>query len=277
MAEAGAPEATTNPEEGAVKLEFQNFGSSGEGAAIDGRIGTGAAPAFKPPVNDSFNDQQSLLPGQDGGQSAQRSWNPFSLATYQYYFDVDTIDVIDRLKKSMSVSSDVFFENSEMRPDMYGPFWLCTTLVFAMAAAGNLGALMSFVPTEQHQVFTYNFDKLTVGSSVLYGYTAFVPLSGWAVSKWLMAQPLGLAELVCIYGYSLAVYIPTAVLCVIPIELLRWFFLVAGFCVSLKFIIRNVKDVLVKQVDESRALMVLVIVGALHGVLALFLKIYFYS
>ena len=39
-----------------------------------------------------------------------------------------------------------------MRPDMYGPFWLCTTLIFTMAAAGNLGALMSFVPTEEKQV-----------------------------------------------------------------------------------------------------------------------------
>jgi hypothetical protein len=31
------------------------------------------------------------------------------------------------------------------------------------------------------------------------------------------------------------------------------------------------------QLDEARALMILVIVTALHGSLALFLKIYFYS
>eukprot|EP00284_Hemiselmis_tepida_P006437 CAMPEP_0174927114 /NCGR_PEP_ID=MMETSP1355-20121228/17965_1 /TAXON_ID=464990 /ORGANISM="Hemiselmis tepida, Strain CCMP443" /LENGTH=63 /DNA_ID=CAMNT_0016173201 /DNA_START=94 /DNA_END=282 /DNA_ORIENTATION=- len=56
-AEAAAP----------VKLEFQNFGTSGEGA-LDGRIGKGSAPApqaFKAPPSDAFfgntNDQQSLL------------------------------------------------------------------------------------------------------------------------------------------------------------------------------------------------------------------------
>jgi hypothetical protein len=35
---------------------------------------------------------------------------------------------------------------------MYGPFWLCTTLILVMAIAGNMGAMMSFVPTEEDQV-----------------------------------------------------------------------------------------------------------------------------
>eukprot|EP00282_Hemiselmis_andersenii_P024126 CAMPEP_0172014534 /NCGR_PEP_ID=MMETSP1041-20130122/9984_1 /TAXON_ID=464988 /ORGANISM="Hemiselmis andersenii, Strain CCMP439" /LENGTH=67 /DNA_ID=CAMNT_0012669307 /DNA_START=106 /DNA_END=305 /DNA_ORIENTATION=- len=61
-AEAAAP----------VKLEFQNFGTSGEGT-LDGRIGKGSAPAtqaFKAPPPDNFfgatNDQQSLLGGEGG-------------------------------------------------------------------------------------------------------------------------------------------------------------------------------------------------------------------
>ncbi|EKX31460.1 hypothetical protein GUITHDRAFT_122348, partial [Guillardia theta CCMP2712] len=174
----------------------------------------------------------------------------------------------------------IFFEN-DMKPDLYGPFWLCTTLIFTMAAAGNLGALLSFVPTKEnrvkHRFFTYNFSKLTVGTSVLYGYTAIVPVAGWAASKWLMSSPFGLLELVCIYGYSLTIYIPAAIICVAPIEFLRWITILAAFVISLKFITRNVRDVIIRQVDESKALMILVVVGALHAALALFLKIYFYN
>jgi hypothetical protein len=51
-----------------------------------------------------------------------------SLNTYQQYFDVDTVQVVDRLRRALSVKNEMFFE-SDMRPDMYGPFWLCTTLV----------------------------------------------------------------------------------------------------------------------------------------------------
>jgi protein YIPF1/2 len=199
-----------------------------------------------------------------------------SLTTYQQYFDVDTVQVVDRLRRALSVKNEMFFEN-DMRPDMYGPFWLCTTLVFVMAAAGNLGSLLSFVPSEDEQVFTYNFSKLTVATSLLYGYCLVVPVTGWFASKLLMTEPFSLTELICIYGYSLAVYVPAAILCVLPMEILRWAIIAGAFIVSLKFITRNVRDVVIRQLDEARALMILVIVTALHGSLALFLKIYFYS
>ena len=31
-------------------------------------------------------------------------------------------------RRSLSIKNEMFFEG-EMKPDMYGPFWLCTTLV----------------------------------------------------------------------------------------------------------------------------------------------------
>ena len=70
-----------------------------------------------------------MNPCAGAGSGAQGvSWNPFSLTTYQQYFDVDTVQVVDRLRRALSIQNEMFFEN-EMRPDMYGPFWLCTTLV----------------------------------------------------------------------------------------------------------------------------------------------------
>ena len=207
------------------------------------------APAAVP-ASDGFRDTAKLLGGLGGGAQTGTSWNPFSIATYQQYFDVDTADIVDRLRRSVSLENKMFFEG-EMRPDMYGPFWLCTTLVFVMAAAGNLGSLLSFVPTEDKQVFTYNFSKLTVATSVLYGYCLVVPIAGWGASKVMLAEPFSLLELICIYGYSLAVYIPAAMLCVLPMEFLRWVFIAGGFAVSLKFITRNVRDLVIRQVRSG--------------------------
>lgn len=262
----------------AVKLEFQNFGTSGEGA-LDGRIGKGPAQVpFNPPPSDNiFSDKQSLLGTQQPAASAPRSWNPFTLALFQEYFDIDTADILLRLKKSVSVSNELFFGDDVPKADMYGPFWLCTTLILTMAVAGNMGAMMSFVPTEEEKVFLYNFSKLTVASSLLYGYTAVVPVIGWAISKWILAAPFGLMELVCIYGYALTVFIPAAIICIIPLEIVRWLVIAIAFAVSVKFITRNVKDVVMRQLDDKRALIVLSVVGGLHGLLALVLKVYFYS
>jgi hypothetical protein len=73
-------------EEPAVKLEFQNFGSSGEGV-LDGRIGRGATPAAKPftapsaaPSSDSFNfvDTAKLLGGTDFRECSAPASPPLS-------------------------------------------------------------------------------------------------------------------------------------------------------------------------------------------------------
>jgi hypothetical protein len=45
---------------------------------------------------------------------------------------------------------------------MYGPFWLCTTLILVMAIAGNMGAMMSFVPTEEDQATSAYFLLISI-------------------------------------------------------------------------------------------------------------------
>lgn len=62
------------------------------------------APAAAAPASDSFSftDTAKLL---GGGAAAQgSSWNPFSFATYQQYFDVDTADIVDRLRYAAEIS-----------------------------------------------------------------------------------------------------------------------------------------------------------------------------
>ena len=44
-------------------------------------------------------------------------------------FALNAVQKINR-RRSLSLKNEMFFEG-DMRPDMYGPFWLCTTLVCA--------------------------------------------------------------------------------------------------------------------------------------------------
>jgi hypothetical protein len=42
-----------------------------------------------------------------------------------------------------------FFSVGDSKPDLYGPFWLCSTLVLFMAAIGNFASYLEFLPTDQ--------------------------------------------------------------------------------------------------------------------------------
>lgn len=61
---------------------------------------------------------------------------------YQPFFDVDTEDVKDRLKLALIPFKDTFFQISKDSPDLYGPFWILTTLIVMIAANGNIHALI---------------------------------------------------------------------------------------------------------------------------------------
>lgn len=74
----------------------------------------------------------------------------FRLDAYQKYFNVDTIDVAERLKASLfkfhqpdqfrtAVVGD-FPTETLKGPDLYGPVWIVMTLVFVLAATSNIYA-----------------------------------------------------------------------------------------------------------------------------------------
>ena len=60
---------------------------------------------------------------------------------------------------------DTFFEISRTQPDLYGPFWIYTTLIFMIAAAGNFSRYMAgdkdydfdFVPIAAGLIYTIGF------------------------------------------------------------------------------------------------------------------------
>ncbi|KAB0392725.1 hypothetical protein E2I00_011938, partial [Balaenoptera physalus] len=56
------------------------------------------------------------------------------------FFDVDTAQVLDRIKGSLLPRPGHNFVRHHLRnrPDLYGPFWICATLAFVLAVTGNL-------------------------------------------------------------------------------------------------------------------------------------------
>lgn len=90
----------------------------------------------------------------------------------------------------------------------YGPFWICTTLIFV---AASIGTFVTYIAHKwKKQEWNYDINLVTWSAGVFYGYVTIVPLALYVVLKYFSA-PSGLVQLFCLYGYSLFVFIPALV------------------------------------------------------------------
>ena len=97
-----------------------------------------------------------------------------SLKNLQPYFDVTTKEIITRVGLSLVPFNKKFFDNYNNRPDLYGPFWILTTLIAALFIAGNISRYITW--PNRSIPFSYSFKTVPVATSVIYGIGIGLPL-----------------------------------------------------------------------------------------------------
>lgn len=223
-------------------LQFQDFRAGGGaptgggggklGSAIGSGVGSGAVLQPASAGGTGFEEPAQRPEAVGGGGF-------WSIKYYQPLFDVDTVQVLNRVKGALLPRpKGAFFELVNQNPDLYGPFWISTTLIFAMAMTGNLASFFAFTPTARQSKWTYDFNQLTVAGSVVYSYVTLLPMLVWLLLRYFEA-PKKLADVLCIYGYTLAIFVPISVACVIPSNSLRWALVLLGGGISGVFILSN--------------------------------------
>ena len=174
-------------------------------------------PAFnnQPPNSRTKHqpDQQSFLPTPStssrpsGNQPSSSKRYLWSIGFYQQFFDVDTAQILHRCRSTLYPRQN-FLDTLDGHPDLYGPFWIATTVVVILFLTGTISAYMA---REGKEHFAYDFSLLSGAAGLIYGYTAFVPLGLWAVLKWFAkAEGADLMECWALYGYANLIWIPVA-------------------------------------------------------------------
>ena len=184
-------------------------------------------------------------------------------------FNVDFEEVKDRLKFALNPLNDRFLSLIEYHPDMYGPFWIATTLIFLVAATGNLSLAMSSAEAN------HSYAMITKAVVVIYMVTFGVPAGLWGAML-LFGSDCRYVQLACLYGYSLVVYLPVTLICLVPSDGLRWLIVIAGVSSSTIFLVSNLKPMLEKEIQTRQYIILgLIVFGQL--VLGLTLKMYFFA
>ncbi|XP_040576101.1 protein YIPF1 [Lepeophtheirus salmonis] len=134
----------------------------------------------------------------DGEEPKKEGW-----AKYEGYFDVDTEDVIQNIKSVLVPKPGLRLHTL----DLYGPFWIATTLVFSASLGADL---------------RYDFDAISIASGFIFPYALLTPLALYGILLWKQLPiQKNIAELISIYGYALAPFIPISFLLIIPIPYLQ--------------------------------------------------------
>ena len=141
---------------------------------------------------------------------------------YQRYFDVDTNQVQTRILNSMipRINSNFITDCIQPVPDLYGPFWICVTLIFSIAIFGNFA---HYIQGASRTSADNDFQLITGASSLIISYVLLVPFGIYSLLWYRKATiQYSYMELLCTYGYCLSIFIPVSMLWVIQIQAFRW-------------------------------------------------------
>ncbi|GJN67181.1 hypothetical protein PLIIFM63780_004623 [Purpureocillium lilacinum] len=236
-------------------LEFHN--SNFHDNAPGGRKG---APSSLPPPVTAPSSSSS---------SKRFLW---SMSFYAQFFDVDTSAVLSRCWAALYPRAN-FLDVLEGNPDLYGPFWIATTVVLILFLGGTISQYLS---TTGGTPFAYDFRLLSGAAGLIYGYTLFIPVALFLALRYFGSESANLLECWALYGYSNLIWIPVAVISWSPITILNWVFVGVGFGMSVAFLLRNLYPVL-SATDRQVSKVLLIIVVVLHAGLALTIKILFFA
>lgn len=196
-------------------------------------------------------------------------YSMWQIEFYQQFFRVDSSEVGWRCLRSMWPFKVDFINFVSTNPDFYGPLWITTTLIFMMAACANFADYLY-----NTDGWKYDFVKLTVGTGIIYGFTFGIPFLFWLYFKWVDFN-ISLIEILCIYGYSLFIYIPVSIVCITPFNPVQWAAISIGCLISTLFLVVNMWNPLKTKVAHAIPLMA--VMALLHVGIGITFMLYYFQ
>jgi len=198
-------------------------------------FGSQTAPSARgklPPSNSSFLPTNSSTTTPRSSSNKHYLW---TLSFYAQFFDVDTASVGTRCLNALYPRTN-FLDILDGNPDLYGPFWIATTVVVILFLTGTISAYLSAIGKTH---FVYDFTLLSGAAGLVYGYTFLLPLALWGILKYSGSEGANLLECWALYGCANITWIPVALVSWSPLTALNYAFVGVGFAVSVVFLFRN--------------------------------------
>ena len=235
---------------------------------------------FNPPTNSSSNPEEQKMENVENTseqeikkeQESSSSYIDKLLCIFRFikpYFKVTFNDIKARIISSFKPIKEDFIKIAEDKPDLYGPFWIYTTLIYVIAAGGALSYYFTNSANNYFQMF------VPVAGSILYSFGFGFPLVLWLCMKFFSIS-MKYVSLICLYGYSLFCLIPVLIICSTGFGWIQWIFLTYAIVNSTAFVLINLWSKIRTLEDKNKYIFLGIFIGG-QLILFLILKFYFFG
>ncbi|GIY50123.1 protein YIPF1 [Caerostris extrusa] len=253
------------------ELQFQDFSLGATSPDVATLSPSGSFSSYKEDLRDDENEDLLSTEKKEGSSFWKFSY-------YQSFFDVDTDQVAQRIIWSMiPLPGRATFLDRQIRPkpDLYGPFWIAATLVFSTAISANIANYLRTEGQGAH-LWSYDFHKVSLSATAVYSYTFLLPLILWGLMWYRQnTNRYTLLEMLCVYGYSLAIYVPISVLWVIQVAWFQWILVIIGAVLSGAVLLQTFWPTF-RDENKKIAVVVLCLMLLFHTLLAVGFVTYFF-
>ena len=189
---------------------------------------------------------------------------------FKQYFKITTKEIENRIISSLKPINNSFYEEAINKPDLYGPFWIYTTLIFSIAAGGSLSKYFNNISTENF------FQKFVpIAGSLIYIIGFGFPFLLYLGIR-IFGEKIPYFTIVCIYGYSHTCFIPVMLICSCGVGFIQWIFLLYGSINSTMFVVINFWKEL-QKCEQKKKYGLLGLIIIVQFILFLVFKLYFFD
>lgn len=186
------------------------------------------------------------------------------------HFNVTEDLILKRVLYSFIPFNPYFYELIKNKPDLYGPLWIYTSLVFIIAATGEISSYLNGNESSGY------FEEFVPHSALMiYGIGIGLPLLIFFLMRVFGSDP-SYVTIQCIYGYSFFAYIPASLICMIPNKTIHVFvFGVAVFISTSLLMVNCWKDFSIYIKSRTYFLVGLIVICQL--IIYLVMVLYFFG
>lgn len=193
-----------------------------------------------------------------------------NFSSIKRHFNVTEDIILKRVLYSFIPFNPYFYELIKNKPDLYGPLWIYTSLVFIIAATGEISSYLNGTDSSGY------FEEFVPHSALMiYGIGIGLPLLIFFLMRVFGSDP-SYVTIQCIYGYSFFAYIPASLICMIPNSTIHVFvFGVAVFISTSLLMVNCWKDFSIYIKSRTYFLVGLIVICQL--IIYLVMVLYFFG